>query len=175
VRELADEQRIGRLMRALGEVAAREGDCFLTGGATAVLLGWRATTIDVDLRFEPEQDEALRAMARLKEELAINVELASPGDFIPLPASWRERSLFVGRFGRLSFRHFDPYSQALAKLERAHARDLEDVGEMIGRGLVEEGSLRARFAEIEPELYRFPAIDPAAFRARVNAFVGPGG
>lgn len=40
-------------MRAAGEAAAREGVCYLTGGATAVLLGWRATTIDVDLRLEP--------------------------------------------------------------------------------------------------------------------------
>jgi len=174
VRELADEPRIQRLMRALGAAAAREGDCFLTGGATAVLIGWRPTTVDVDLMFEPEQDEVLRAIPQLKDELAVNVELASPGDFIPLPASWRERSPQVTRLGRLTFRHFDPYSQVLAKLERAHARDLEDVAEMARRGLVEEGPLRERFAEIEPELYRFPAIDAPAFRARVDAFAGRG-
>ncbi len=174
MRELADEPRIQRLMRALGAAAAREGDCFLTGGATAVLIGWRPTTVDVDLMFEPEQDEVLRAIPQLKDELAVNVELASPGDFIPLPASWRERSPLVTRLGRLTFRHFDPYSQVLAKLERAHARDLEDVEEMARRGLVEEGPLRERFAEIEPELYRFPAIDAPAFRARVDAFAGRG-
>ena len=174
MRELADEPRIQRLMRALGAAAAREGDCFLTGGATAVLIGWRPTTVDVDLMFEPEQDEVLRAIPQLKDELAVNVELASPGDFIPLPASWRERSPLVTRLGLLTFRHFDPYSQVLAKLERAHARDLEDVAEMARRGLVEEGPLRERFAEIEPELYRFPAIDAPAFRARVDAFAGRG-
>ena len=27
----------------------------------------------------------------------MNVELASPADFIPLPGGWRERSLFVTR------------------------------------------------------------------------------
>jgi hypothetical protein len=35
---------------------------YLTGGSTAVIEGWRATTIDVDLRFEPEQDELLREL-----------------------------------------------------------------------------------------------------------------
>jgi hypothetical protein len=43
------------------------------------------TTIAVDIALEPEQDKVLRAVPRLKDELSINVELASPGDFIPLP------------------------------------------------------------------------------------------
>ena len=171
MRELADAERIGRLLRGLGEVAERDGDCYLTGGATAVLVGWRATTIDVDLRLEPEQDSVLRALARLKDELEVNVELASPADFIPLPRCWRERSPLVEREGRLSFRHFDLYSQALAKLERAHAHDLEDIGEMLARGLVEKSRLRSCFEEIEPELYRFPAVDPADFRKSVHALL----
>jgi hypothetical protein len=82
VRELSDEERIRRLIRALGDAARRESDCYLTGGATAVLLGWRPTTLDVDIKLEPEQDEVLRAIPLIKEELAVNVELASPADFI---------------------------------------------------------------------------------------------
>jgi hypothetical protein len=174
VRELADEERIRRLIGALGEAAGRDGDCYLAGGATAVLLGWRATTIDVDLRLEPEQDEVLRALPRLKEELSINVELASPADFIPLPRSWRERSPLVERAGRLSFRHFDLHSQALAKLERGHTRDLEDVREMLARGLIEKSRLRSCFAEIETELYRFPAVDPADFRRSLEDLLREG-
>jgi len=171
VRELADEQRIRRFIRALGDAAPRDGDCYLTGGATAVLLGWRATTLDVDIRLEPEQDELLRALVKIKDTLAVNVELASPADFIPLPGGWRERSPFAVREGRLSFRHFDLYSQALAKLERGHAQDVEDVRELLSRGLVEAPRLRVFFEEIEPELYRFPAIDAADFRKSVEAAV----
>lgn len=158
-------------MRALGNAAGSEGDCYLTGGATAVLLGWRAATLDVDIRLEPEQEEALRALPAIKDELAVNVELVSPADFIPLPEGWRERSLFAGREGPLAFRHFDPYSQALAKLERGHARDVDDVREMLARGLIEPARLHAAFSEIEPELYRFPAVDPTAFRSSVEPFV----
>jgi Nucleotidyltransferase of unknown function (DUF6036) len=95
------------------------------------------------------------------------VELASPADFIPLPDGWRERSPLVERAGRLSFRHFDFYSQALAKLERGHSQDLDDVRELVARGLVDPGRLRTCFEKIEPELYRFPAVDVGDFRSAV--------
>jgi hypothetical protein len=169
MREVADTERIHRLMRALGAEAEREGAVYFTGGATAVLLGWRQSTIDVDVLFVPENDAVLRALPRLKDELQINVELASPADFIPVPAGWEDRSLFVAREGRLSFFHYDPYSQALAKLERSHALDLEDVRALIDRKLVDPTRVLRYFEEIESELYRFPALDPRGFRQRVEA------
>ncbi len=171
MRELADADRIRRFMQALGRAARVDGDCYLTGGATAVLLGWRSTTLDVDIELAPDQGDALRALPAIKDELAVNVELASPADFIPLPSGWRERSLFVAREGRLSFRHFDLDSQALAKLERGHRQDLDDVRAMLEGRFVEAEQLRSRFVEIEPELYRFPAIDAAVFRRSVEDFL----
>jgi hypothetical protein len=57
-----------------------------------VLEGWRGSTVDVDLRFEPDLDEILRAL----------------------------------------------------------------------------------YITIEPEFYRYPAIDPAAFRQKVEAVLGSG-
>jgi hypothetical protein len=57
-----------------------------------VLEGWRASTIDVDVRFEPESDTLLRELVTLKERLGINIELASLPDFIPELPGWRERS-----------------------------------------------------------------------------------
>ena len=168
MRAVADAARIRMFMQSLGREADVEATAYLTGGATAVLIGWRASTIDVDVKFVPESDPLLRALARLKNELRINVELASPGEFVPLPRGWEERSIFVDRIGNLSFRHFDPYSQALAKLERGHAQDLEDVRALVERGLVDPARARAYFDEIEPSLYRFPAIDPRSFREAVE-------
>jgi hypothetical protein len=66
-----------------------------------VIEGWRAATVDVDLRFEPEADEVLRALPALKERLEIGIELASPPDFIPPLPGWRERSPFLFRDGRV--------------------------------------------------------------------------
>lgn len=156
-------------MRALGREASEPGHVFLTGGATAVLVGWRDTTVDVDIKIVPDQDGVLRAIPALKESLHLNVELAAPDDFIPVPRAWQMRSPFVAQEGRLAFHHFDLSAQALAKIERGHAQDLADVREMIARGLVDLPTLRNDFAEIEPNLYRYPAIDPPAFRHAVEA------
>jgi hypothetical protein len=175
MRELADADRIRSFMRALGRAADTEGACYLTGGATAVLVGWRRSTIDVDVLLVPESEALLRAIQLLKDELQINVELVSPADFIPVAPGWEDRSLSVTREGRLGFYHFDPYAQALAKLERGHAQDLEDVRELVRRGLVDPARALDYFEEIEPELYRFPAVDARSFRGRVEeAFVSAG-
>src|SRR5262245_59033635 len=69
---LADAARIHELMRALGAEAVEPGQAFLAGGATAVLLGWRETTVDVDLKLVPDQDRVLRAIPALKESLELN-------------------------------------------------------------------------------------------------------
>jgi hypothetical protein len=172
MRQLADAERIQRFMRELGRAADADGACYLTGGATAVLIGWRAMTVDVDIRLVPESDVLLRAIQRIKEELQINVELAWAGDFIPAPAGWEGRSLFVATEGRLTFYHLDLYSQALGKLERAHEQDLGDVREMVRRGLVDPERALAYLDEVEPELFRYPAVDPRSFRRRVKEAFG---
>ncbi len=168
MRALAREDRIRRFMQALADAARADVRVYFTGGATAVLSGWRDSTIDVDLKLAPERDELLRAIPALKESLQLNVELASPIDFIPVPAGWEDRSPFIERLGRVSFHHFDLYAQALAKVERGHAQDVADVGEMRRRGLVERQRALEYFLGIEPELYRYPAIDPPAFRRAVE-------
>lgn len=160
-------------MVALGRSVSAERTVYLVGGATAVLEGWRDSTIDIDLALpaQGDADDVLRALVAIKDELELNVELASPSDFVPVPAGWEARSRSIVREGSVTFLHYDLYAQALAKLERAQDRDLDDVGQMIARGLVDPGRLEAFFAEIEPELYRYPAIDPASFRRRVEAAV----
>ena len=75
------------------------------------------------------------------------------------------------RGGHLDFHHYDLYAQALAKIERGHAQDREDVRHMIEAGLVDRTALLLRFEEIEPQLFRFPAIDAAAFRRSVESTV----
>lgn len=174
MRELANADRIRRFMRALGDASEADGACYFTGGATAVIVGWRRSTIDVDIHLVPESDSLLRAIQMLKNDLRINVELASPADFIPMRPGWEDRSIYVAREGRLSYYHFDLVAQALAKLERAHSQDLTDVEAMLERGLIEGAETLATFDQIEPELFRFPAIDPASFRRRVeDAFKPP--
>ena len=139
-----------------------------------MLLGWRDSTVDADILIVPERDALFRALPRLKEELQINVEIASPAHFIPELPGWRERSLFIAREGRLSIYHYDPYAQALAKVERGHAKDLGDVDELITRGFVEPARLRELHQAIEPLLHRYPAIDPPSFRRRLEEILSSG-
>jgi uncharacterized nucleotidyltransferase DUF6036 len=169
MRPPVDESRIRDLARELGRVARQPVRIYLTGGATAVVEGWRDSTVDVDLRIEPEDDELYRALPRLKDSLQINIELASPPDFIPELPDWRERSPLVLREGEVEVRHFDLYSQALSKIERGFEQDLSDVEEMLAAGLVERERLHELYDAIEPDLYRYPALDAAAFRRKVDA------
>jgi len=172
LRNAADSNGIRRLAQELGRSVPPGTRMYLTGGATAVLEGWRESTADVDVRFEPDSDAALRRIASLKEELFVNVELASPLDFLPPLKEWRERSPFRFRAGDLDVFDFDPYSQALSKLQRSFDLDLQDVEKMVQSGLVEPRRLLQLFEEVEPQLFRFPAVDPSSLRAAVEALVG---
>ena len=172
MRDLVDAPHIERFMEALGRATKADGRVYLTGGATAVLHGWRASTIDIDIKVIPDSDELLREIPRLKEQLNVNVELAAPSDFIPVPGGWEERSPLIRRVGTVSFHHFDPIAQALAKAERGHEQDLRDIEDLISSGLVDPADARAQFDSMEPELYRFPAIDPASFRRSVEKLFG---
>ena len=157
-------------MAALGQRVRGPGRIYLTGGATAILHGWRPMTIDVDLKPDPEPAGLFEAIAQLKDELDINVELASPDDFIPAIPGWHERSRFIARHGHLDFYHYDPCGQALSKLQRQHDRDLLDVRCMLRDGLIRTDQLREMFDTIAPALIRYPAIDPGAFRDAVLIF-----
>jgi hypothetical protein len=151
-------------MECLGNEVSEPVSVYLAGGATAVLRGWRETTIDVDIKPIPDQP-VLRVIPRIKETLQLNIELASPGDFIPVKNDWQTRSPLIDRYGQATYHHYEFDAQALSKIERGHRQDLVDVAEMLSRQLVSSTSLMTYFAEIEPELYRFPAIDPASFKA----------
>ncbi len=156
-------------MSALANAADKSIRVYLTGGATAVLVGWREATVDIDMQIVPEDDHALRALPALKEKININVELASPSDFIPEPPGWEGRSKFITQLGKVSFFHYDFYAQALSKIERFHERDIHDVKEMLHRNLIEPERLRELFEAIAPSLYKFPAIDPKAFRKNLDS------
>ncbi|MBI4660842.1 MAG: hypothetical protein HY735_18555 [Verrucomicrobia bacterium] len=164
-------ETLKQFMQELAAAAHSAGNVYFTGGATALLLNFRDQTIDIDLKMDPEPKGAFEAIAVLKDRLNLNVELASPDDFIPPAADWRERSRHIASIGCLQFYHYDFSMQALAKLERGHAQDLEDAASFLRGGYVSVDELRRRFAEIEPGLLRYPAIDARQFRTKVEEFL----
>lgn len=167
MRRLATAERIRTFLSRLAPAAVIPTTLYLTGGSTAVLLGWREATVDVDIKVVPDDGSLLRQVPALKERLQLNVELASPDLFLPVRAGWEDRSPWESSEGHLVVRHFDLTAQALGKLERGHSRDLLDVSELMGRGYVTAAALRTELDAVEADLYRFPAVDPPSLRGAV--------
>ncbi|MGH8626241.1 MAG: DUF6036 family nucleotidyltransferase [Gammaproteobacteria bacterium] len=168
MRSETNAEKIKRLMELLGKRAKGPGRIYLTGGATAVLLGWRDTTIDVDLKCDPEPPGVFDVLREAKELLDINIEMAAPDDFVPALPGWRERSRFIASSGLIEFRHYDFYGQALAKIERGHKQDIADVQSMLARQLIKPDTLLDLYRQIQASLTRYPAIDPDALSARLR-------
>ena len=74
-------------MKALGKAVRKPGRLYLAGGAALVHMGLRpGSTLDIDVVIETtDEDEMVTAIRRLVEQLQLNIELSSPGDFIPVP------------------------------------------------------------------------------------------
>jgi hypothetical protein len=166
-----DSQKLEQLMQALGREAQGSGCIYFTGGASALLIGWRGSTVDVDIRLDPEPPGIFQAIAKLKQDLNINIELASPQDFLPPLPGWRDRSVFIGKQGQISFYHYDFIAQALSKLSRGFDRDLRDVQAMYEQKLFCLTNLQNCFEAIAPDLIRFPSLDPDRLKSRVENFI----
>jgi hypothetical protein len=171
MRRKVTKATLEQFMQELAAAARSPGKVYFTGGSTALLLGFREQTIDIDLKLDPEPAGVFEAIAVLKNRLDLNVELAAPDDFIPGTADWRERSRLITAIGPVEFFHYDFSLQALAKLERGHAQDLEDVASFLRGGYVNAEELKRRFTQIEPGLLRYPALDPQQFRKKVEEFL----
>ena len=115
--------------------------------------GFRTLTLDIDIAFDlspTDHTEFIHVVRELKEEMQVNVEEASPGHFIPLPSGYETRSQFLSRYGKLEVFHFDPYSIALSKIERATAEDFSDVLALLEYNWIQIEMLEETFREILP-------------------------
>jgi hypothetical protein len=138
-------------LQRIGREFSKPGRIYLVGGTTMVYEGLRQQTLDIDLALEiSDEDHSafIAVVRRIKENLSLNIEEASPADFIPLPAGYRERSQFVGRYGQLDVFHFDMYSTALSKIERGTENDFADVLSLLQNERLEMAKLVAYFDEI---------------------------
>ena len=171
MRSNINPEKIEQLMSVLGQEARGSGSVYFTGGASALLIGWRSSTVDIDIRLDPEPPGIFQAIAKIKRKLNINIELASPQDFLPPLPGWRDRSVFIGKKGQISFYHYDFTAQALAKLSRGYDRDVNDVLAMYEQNLFSLNNLSDSFEAIEPELIRFPSLNPNALRRKVESFI----
>ncbi|MBI4770215.1 MAG: hypothetical protein HY784_07355 [Chloroflexi bacterium] len=173
MRSPVDRSGIERFLRQLGQSCRQPGRLYLVGGTTLVFEGYRQQTLDIDLVIDvsaEHQPALIRAIRALKESLDVNVEEASPGDFIPLPAGFSERHEYIGRFGQLDVFHFDLYSAALSKIERGRGQDFADVLLLLSHRRVDWGRLERYFSEILPQIgTRSLRQDPEEFEMNFRA------
>ncbi|MBL7662629.1 hypothetical protein JNK13_07750 [bacterium] len=171
MRDAVTKEKLQAFIEAIGKSSSGPGRVYFVGGSTALLLGIRNQTIDIDIKLDPEPPGVFQRIATLKDELLINVELAAPDDFVPALPGWQERSEFIARSGQVEFYHYDFYGQALAKIERGHQHDLSDVREFVKKGKVNPQKLSEYFEQIKPNLIRYPALNPVDLEARLKKIV----
>ena len=103
MRAPADREHLERLLQTLGRSIHRPVRFYLVGGSVLVDLGLREATLDVDYVAQADDPSALadleRLLPRLKDELNVNLEPASPSDFMPVPSGVIERSPYVRSYG----------------------------------------------------------------------------
>ncbi len=66
MRSDADAERVRAFVREFARRTSVPARVYLVGGTSAVIEGWRATTLDIDVRIEPDDDAMLRDLPRLK-------------------------------------------------------------------------------------------------------------
>jgi hypothetical protein len=165
-------ERLRALMEEIARTAPRGRPfrVYLVGGGTAVMAGWRASSVDADVCAD--DDAVFRDIQGIKERLDVNVELARPEHFVPpLPGS-NDRHVFLETIEDVSFYHYDPYAQVLSKVVRGFARDVADARCFLESGMVEAGTLRALVERIPDAAYaRYPSLSRAAVERAVGDFV----
>jgi uncharacterized nucleotidyltransferase DUF6036 len=164
-------------MKELSRSAPERGShrVYLVGGSTALLAGFRASTVDVDL-YAPD-DRVFRDIQTIKERLDMNVEFARPEDFVPALPGTADRHVFIERLGRVDFYHYDPYAQTFAKVVRGFARDREDAESFVRSGMVDPERLRTLVRGVPDRAFaKYPALTKRAVIEAVDGFVAsPGG
>jgi hypothetical protein len=159
-------------MQALAQEAPRRGSfrVYLVGGGTAVYVGWRSASVDVDLCSD--EQAVFRNIQRIKERLAMNIEFARPEDFVPPLRGSADRHLFIETVGRVSFYHYDPYAQVLSKIVRGFQRDLDDARAFIHSKMVDPGKLSSLVSAIPESAYaRYPSLSRGGVDSAVRSFL----
>jgi len=143
---------------------------YLVGGGTAVLSGWRPSTLDADLYAEG--DEVFQDIQGIKERLNLNIEFVRPEDFVPSLTGSGERHRFITRVGGIDFYHYDPYAQLLSKVVRGFRKDLLDARQLIASGWVDPARFQQLVEAIPDSAYaRYPNLSRESVLDAIRTFL----
>lgn len=157
-------------MEEIGRIASRPIGLYFSGGSSAVLLGFRDSTIDIDLSGDLES--IFTEIPRIKERLQVNVETVKPTEFVPSLAGEDSRHVFIRTAGKATFLHFDPYAQAFSKIVRGHVTDLADARALMAAGLVDRHRLLQLVKKVtDRDFARYTRLTRSSVEAAVESFV----
>lgn len=172
MRQSVGQQEIEQFLVQIGRTR-RAGRLYLVGGAALVHRGIRpGRTLDIDIQITVDPANLADQIAQLKQRLNMNIEFASPGDFMPLPTQWEARSQFIKRYGQVDVFYFDWYSLALSKTQRASQQDIIDAQLLARQGFIDVAELDRLYQDVlnkigQPPYNRlFPNLSQQGFSLR---------
>jgi hypothetical protein len=175
MRQRVGQQEIEQFLVQLGRTR-QPGRLYLVGGAAMVHRGIRpGQTLDIDIQITVDPANLTAQIAQLKQRLNMNIEFASPADFMPLPAQWEARSQFIKRYGQVDAFYFDWYSIALSKMQRANRQDVVDVQLLVRQGFIDLTELDRFYQDVlgkigQPPYDRLlPNLSPQQFSLHYQA------
>jgi uncharacterized nucleotidyltransferase DUF6036 len=156
MRQHVGRQGIEQFLVEVGRIR-QPGRLYLVGGAALVHAGIRSgQTLDIDIHITVDPTNLTAHIAQLKQQLNMNIEFASPGDFMPLPAQWETRSQFIKRYNQVDAFYFDWYSITLSKAQRANPQDIIDMQLLTQQGFVDVIALDGYYQEVLNKIGRPP-------------------
>jgi hypothetical protein len=156
MRQRVGQQEIEQFLVQVGRTR-QPGRLYLVGGAAMVHRGIRpGQTLDIDIQITVDPANLTAQIAQLKQRLNMNIEFASPADFMPLPAQWETRSEFLKRYGQVDVFYFDWYSIALSKMQRANRQDVVDVQLLVRQGFIDLAELDRLYQDVLGKIGRPP-------------------
>ena len=148
MRQSVGRQEIEHFLVEIGRTR-QPGRIYIVGGAALVHKGIRpGQTLDIDIQITSDPANLTAQIAQLKQKLNINIEFASPADFMPLPTQWEARSEFIRRYGQVDAFYFDWYSIALSKTQRANPQDVVDLQLLVRQGFVDLTELDVLYQDV---------------------------
>jgi hypothetical protein len=172
VRNYAERSRIDQFLRVLGRRLRLPVRLYLVGGSIVVDMGLREATLDVDYVAQSDSPEALAELEQtipiLKNELQVNVEPASPADFLPVPANVLARGKYVRTYGNVSVYYYDLSTTIISKVARGTERDLDDAAALIQSGAVSWEDVDQTWREIRSSPRGWLRHDPHIVEARLK-------
>jgi len=149
---------------------------YLVGGAAIVDQGMRDATVDVDFVVDADDpaaiDEFERLVPELKNELNINLEPASPADFLPVPPGALDRSLYARTYGAVTVYYYDPVATAISKIARGAERDLSDVRALLASERVTWEQIESMWRQMRASPRGWVRYDPETVERRIRTLRG---